>query len=127
MTSWAEALPGWVVRPPRQVADADRMARSLVEVNGSAEAKGVVLTVGWVVGAWSAPLTARPKQDLVTREQAQEESWLALCEAAGEAPSEQELRKLGLVPQRAATGDDAEQAYGIWRTLNWLLGTYTDP
>ena len=115
------------MRPALQVAKVDQMARALVEANGSVEAKGVVLAVSWVVGAWSAPLTGRAKRAPVTRGEAREESWLALCEAAGEPPSEQELGKLGLVRQQAATSDDAERAYGIWRTLSWLLGTYPDP
>lgn len=58
----------------------------------------------------------------MTWEVARAESWVALCVAAGQgAPAAEDWRRLG-VDARPPVTDDREFAYGVWRTLAWLLG-----
>jgi len=51
---------------------------------------------------------------------------VALSLAAGQAaPSKEDWRRLGVDPLPPAK-DDREFAYGVWRTLSWLLGVRED-
>jgi hypothetical protein len=74
------------------------------------------LTIGEV-----APITGR-LADHQDREHARAESWAALCVAAGMPdPTPQDWRRLGADPLPVERADP-EFAYGVWRTLSWLLG-----
>lgn len=57
---------------------------------------------------------------------ARAESWVALSLAAGApAPTATDWQRLGVKPA-ATAADDGEFAYGVWRTLAWLLGVRED-
>ena len=47
--------------------------------------------------------------------------------AAGQMePTDDDWRMLGVEPRPVAVDDDPEFAYGVWRTLSWLLGVRED-
>ena len=47
--------------------------------------------------------------------------------AAGQVePTDEDWRMLGVEPRSVAVDDDPEFAYGVWRTLSWLLGVRED-
>lgn len=118
-------VPAWVAPQHRQVVELHYLTYGLVEAIGDGEARGQLAAVGWVVGGdrtpatyWSAP---------ATWEQARAESWVALCVAAeAPPPTEQDWARLGVSP-RPTVVDDVDSAYGVWRTLAWLLGVRPDP
>jgi len=62
----------------------------------------------------------------VSWEAARAESWVALSMAAGQCgPTDEDWRRLGVEPAPARV-DGLEFAYGVWRTLSWLLGVRED-
>lgn len=63
----------------------------------------------------------------MTFTEARAESWVALSMAAGqgELPS-LDWRMLGVEPRPATVDENPEFAYGVWRTLSWLLGVRED-
>lgn len=62
----------------------------------------------------------------VTWEYARAGSWVALSVAAGQhPPTAKDWRLLGVEPAPPRV-DDREFAYGVWRTLAWLLGVRDD-
>lgn len=81
---------------------------------------GVTATMAWLLIGEVAPVTGRVGDQ--SREAARAESWLALCIAAGQpGPTPEDWRRLGAEPLPARK-DDREFAYGVWRTLAWLMG-----
>ncbi|WP_299737467.1 hypothetical protein, partial [Pseudonocardia sp. 73-21] len=63
----------------------------------------------------------------VSLDEARAESWVALSMAAGQAPpSVDDWRSLRVEPRPAQVEDNTEFAYGVWRTLSWLLGVRED-
>jgi hypothetical protein len=72
-----------------------------------------------------APITGR-LADHQDREHARAESWAALSVAAGMPdPTPDDWRRLGADPLPVERVDP-EFAYGVWRTLSWLLGVRED-
>jgi len=120
----AAIVPEWVVPPVRQVIEMHYVAYRLAEEVRLPQARGVLAAMEWVTGGQAAPVTGLDGP--VTQVAARAESWVALCVAAGVAPSASDWGELGVQP-RAATTQDAELAHWTWRTLAWLLGARRDP
>ena len=113
-------LPSWVARTPDEVCECDRVAGRVIQRGGGERDVGVAATMAWLLIGEVAPLTWRTGQR--SREVARAESWLALCVAAGRpCPTDEDWRRLGAEPLPARV-DDREFAYGVWRTLAWLMG-----
>jgi hypothetical protein len=85
---------------------------------------GINQTLCWLTIGEVAPITHRATPE--GRAEVRAESWAALCIAAGRPePTPGDWRRLGADPlplQRV----DPEFAYGVWRTLSWLLGVRED-
>ena len=123
--TWAEVTPGWVVPPLNEVAEYGQTAFRLEEITRCVQARGQCAALCWLIGRDPAPITRR--QDPVTRETAQSESWFALCLAAGRPFAvEQKWQRLGIAARRTG-GSVPWWAHGVWRTLSWLLGEHDDP
>lgn len=91
---------------------------------GDNRQRGVTATMAWLLIGEVAPVTWRVADS--SREAARAESWLALCIAAGRPdPTPEDWRRLGAEPLPARK-DDREFAYGVWRTLAWLMGVRED-
>jgi hypothetical protein len=135
-------LPSWVVPEFDAVRECERVALRLLDhhpygatTRDSGGASALVwLTLGEVspiagrasVGVFDPPDRSGTWTSGVTRELAQAESWVALCvAAAAPLPTAQDWERLGVGPA-AAVRDDPEYAYGVWRTLSWLLGVRED-
>lgn len=80
--------------------------------------------MAWLLLGEVAPLTGRVAD--LSREAARAESWVALCVAAGQpGPTAEDWRRLGAEPM-PALDTSREVAYGVWRTLAWLMGVRED-
>jgi hypothetical protein len=116
-----EHVPDWCVPPPHAVQEAWASLgrrRSLTSRD-----HGVWETLAWVGLGDTSPLSNVVGRD---RGAARAESWLALCVAAdGPPPTASDWERLGVQP-RAARPVDREVAFGVWRTLAWLLGVRED-
>ncbi|MCW2899057.1 MAG: hypothetical protein JWO67_1322 [Streptosporangiaceae bacterium] len=86
---------------------------------------GVNQTLAWLTFGEVAPITGRLANQR-DRQHARAESWAALCVAAGMPdPTPEDWRRLGADPLPVERVDP-EFAYGVWRTLSWLLGVRED-
>lgn len=100
------------------------MCNRRMELGADQRDKGVSAAVAWLTLGEVSPMTWRSGSP--TWEAARAESWAALCVAAGRSgPTAEDWRRLGADP-RPAVADDREFAYGVWRTLAWLLGVRED-
>jgi hypothetical protein len=143
-------LPSWVVPTADAVQECARVADRLAGVGPPWATKrdaGVASAFVWLTLGEVSPMTWRTCSTSefgtvpgdgpsvapvemwtcgVTWEFARAESWVALCVAAGQgAPAAEDWRRLG-VDARPAVTNDSEFAYGVWRTLAWLLGVRED-
>jgi len=123
-------IPAWVAQEHRRIVELHYLVHQLAEVVGSAQQRGQLAAVEWVTSCRpTAPVTARDER--LTRDAVRAEALVALNVAA-EAPRllEGDWLSFGFdvdvyfVP---ATVRDSEFAYGVWRTLAWLVGTRPDP
>jgi hypothetical protein len=131
-------LPSWVVPELDAVRECERVALRLLDhrpYGATTRDSGAAAALVWLTLGEVSPMTRRASvgvfepQDRsgtwisgVTRELARAESWVALCVAAeAPPPTPQDWERLGVEPAEAA-GEDPEYAYGVWRTLAWLLG-----
>jgi len=118
-------LPPWVACTPDEVHECDQVSgRRIAHGFGGQRELGVVSTMAWLLLGEVAPVTWRVCD--TSREAARAESWLALCIAAGQSmPTPDDWHRLGAEPLPAQqTG--REFAYGVWRTLAWLMGVRED-
>jgi hypothetical protein len=134
-------LPSWVVPELDAVRECERVALRLLDhrpYGATTRDSGVASALVWL--SWEvSPVTKRVSIGLfdppdrsgtwtsgVTRELVRAESWLALCVAAeAPPPTAKDWERLGVEPADAVE-DDREYAYGVWRTLAWLLGVRED-
>jgi hypothetical protein len=118
-------LPSWVNRTPDEVDECEQVSGRLVERGFAGQGQvGVCATFAWLLIGEVSPMTWRAGER--TREVARAESWVALCVAADRAaPTEQDWRRLGAAPLPMRV-ENREFAYGVWRTLAWLLGVRED-
>lgn len=144
-------LPAWVVPPLDAVEACARVAERLRDAGpfrATTRDAGVDAALVWLTLGEASPMTWRPCttaargielprqrgdaaaewwQAGVSFEAARAESWVALCMAAGQGvPTAADWRMLGVEPRAVAVDDDPEFAYGVWRTLSWLLGVRED-
>src|SRR5690348_4584043 len=140
-------LPAWVVPPLHAVEECARLADRRLELGPYRATRrdvGVSAALAWLTLGEVSPVTWRscntsthgvePAREPggaavewwrsgVTFEVARAESWVALSMAAGQLPpTDDDWRMLGVEPRPVALDDDREFAYGVWRTLSWLLG-----
>src|ERR1700754_3253332 len=113
--------PAWAVPPPHALqecwASLDRRRA------WTARDEGTWDVLSWVALGDSAPLTGRIDR---SRDSARAESWVALCVAADvPPPTARDWERLQVEP-RPARKVDPEYAFGVWRTLAWLLGVRED-
>jgi len=126
MTGTKGAIPRWVVPSTLEVNDCHRLDCQVAEVTKAHDTLGQILALEWVCGLRDAPLTDRAEQP-VTRAMARAESWVALCDAAGQSdPTDGDWRQLGAAPLPAVISN-AAFSYGAWRMLTWLLGERAEP
>lgn len=126
MTGTKGAIPRWVVPSTLKVNDCHRLDCQVAEVTGAHDTLGQILALEWVCGLRDAPLTDRAEQP-VTRAMARAESWVALCDAAGQSdPTDGDWRQMGAAPLPAVISN-AAFSYGAWRMLTWLLGERAEP
>ncbi len=135
-------LPSWVVPEFDAVRECERVALRLLEhqpYGATTRDSGVASALVWLTLGEVSPITRRVTVGVfdppdrsgtwtsgVTRELARAESWVALCIAAdAPPPTAQDWERLGVEPAEAVR-DDRECAYGVWRTLAWLLGVRED-
>lgn len=132
-------LPSWVVPEFDAVMECERVARRRLGLGPravTARDSGVTAALAWLTIGEVSPVTRRGSTGGqhadaswtagVSWELARAESWVALCVAAGAPdPTAEDWRRLGVEPALASV-DDAEFAYGAWRTLAWLLGVRED-
>lgn len=144
-------LPAWVVPAIDAVRECERVALRVIgsgPYQATARDSGVAAAFVWLTLGEVSPMTWRvfdePLRGMlppssqpggapvetwtcgVSWEVARAESWVALSVAAGRgAPSAEDWRRLGVVPAPARR-EDREFAYGVWRTLSWLLGVRED-
>ncbi|MBW0089370.1 hypothetical protein I4I73_10405 [Pseudonocardia sp. KRD-184] len=132
-------LPSWVVPDVDAVRECERVSVRRLGLGPravTARDAGVAAALAWLTIGEVSPLTHRAVPGTLhpdgswtpgaTWELVRAESWVALCVAAGAlTPTEEDWRRLGVEPAPAAI-DDAEFAYGAWRTLAWLLGVRED-
>jgi hypothetical protein len=117
-------LPSWVVPTADEVTECERVCRRRAELGADQRDLGVLAALVWLTLGEVAPMTWRSGP--AGRESARTESWVALCVAAGQSgPTEQDWQRLGATSQPPVI-DDQEFAYGVWRTLAWLLGVRSD-
>jgi hypothetical protein len=118
-------LPSWVACTPDEVRECDQVAgRVIARGFASQREVSVAATMAWLLIGEVAPLTWRTGER--SREVARAESWVALCVAAGQPPpTPSDWSRLGADPLPARVGD-REFAYGVWRTLSWLMGVRED-
>ena len=123
-------IPAWVAPDDAQIVELHHLVYRLVDAVGSAEHRGQLAAVEWVTGCRpTAPVTARDER--LTRDAVRAEAIVALNVAA-EASTllERDWPAFGLdmdvyfVP---AAVRDSEFAYGVCRTLAWIVGTRADP
>jgi hypothetical protein len=144
-------LPAWVVPPLHAVEECARVVDRRLELGQYRATRrdvGVSAALVWLTLGEVSPMTWRPCtmstrsveparepgaapvewwESGVTFEVARAESWVALSMAAGQAePIDDDWRMLGVEPRPVAVDDDPEFAYGVWRTLSWLLGVRED-
>jgi hypothetical protein len=136
------ALPSWVVPEFDAVRECERVALRLLDhrpYGATTRDSGVASALVWLTLGEVAPITRRVSVGVfdppdrsgtwtsgVTRELARAESWVALClAAAAPPPTAQDWERLGVEPAEAVR-DDPEYAYGVWRTVSWLLGIRED-
>ncbi|MGE3795981.1 MAG: hypothetical protein AB7I38_18930 [Dehalococcoidia bacterium] len=143
------SLPAWVVPTIDAVDECERVARRVVNARSyelMVRERGVAAALLWLTLGEVSPMTRRvagasirggrfsgPECEAVetwtcgvTREDARAEAWVALSVAAGQhLPTEDDWTLLGVVPALPRI-DDREFAYGVWRTLSWLLGVRDD-
>lgn len=116
--------PAWVVRPYDEVFECRRVSHRLLS-SADPRNSGVFNVLAWLTVDEVSPMTDRPANS-ATWEVARSESWVALCVAAGmPPPTARDWERLGVEPRPVRT-DDREFAYGVWRTLAWLLGVRDD-
>ncbi|QJY45129.1 hypothetical protein [Pseudonocardia broussonetiae] len=132
-------LPTWVVPDFDAVMECERVSRRLLALGPRATTTreaGVAAALVWLTLGEVSPMTHRTTLDGhrsdgkwmsgASCELARAESWVALCLAAGAPePTTDDWHRLGVEPAPAVT-DDPEFAYGVWRTLAWLLGVRED-
>jgi hypothetical protein len=132
-------LPSWVVPDFDAVRECERVSVRRLGLGPcavTARDAGVAAALAWLTIGEVSPLTHRAVPGThhadgswtpgASWKLARAESWVALCVAAGApAPTAEDWRQLGVEPASAAV-DDAEFAYGAWRTLAWLLGVRED-
>jgi hypothetical protein len=117
-------LPSWVVPTADEVGECQRVSWRQIEIGADQRERGVLAALVWLTLGEVSPMTWRVAS--VGWETARAESWLALCLAAGRpGPTELDWQRLGVEP-RPPVSDDREFAYGVWRTLAWLLGVRED-
>lgn len=144
-------LPAWVIPPLDAVLECARVAARLREAGpfrATTRDVGVDAALVWLTLGEASPMTWRPctsatrgieiprqrdgspvewRQVGVSFEVARAESWVALSMASGKPPpTAEDWRMLGVEPRPVAVDDDPEFAYGVWRTLSWLLGVRED-
>ncbi|MGE3414146.1 MAG: hypothetical protein AB7L91_18225 [Dehalococcoidia bacterium] len=143
------SLPAWVVPTIDAVDECERVARRVVTARSyelTSRERGVAAALVWLMLGEVSPMTRRvagssirgvrfsgPECEAVetwtcgvTWEDARAEAWVALSVAAGQRlPTEDDWRLLGVVSALPRI-DDREFAYGVWRTLSWLLGVRDD-
>jgi hypothetical protein len=132
-------LPSWVVPGVGAVRECERVSRRVLDLRphgATTRDAGVAAALVWLTLGEVSPMTHRGAPGVhgpdgswtsgASFELARAESWVALSLAAGApAPGVEDWRRLGVEPAVAVT-DDGEFAYGVWRTLAWLLGVRED-
>jgi hypothetical protein len=110
---------------PDEVRECDEVSgRRVMRGFGGRRELGVAATMAWLLIGEVAPLTGRV--DDLSREAARAEGWLALCIAAGQPPpTPEDWHRLGAEPMPTRE-TEREFAYGVWRTLAWLMGVRED-
>jgi hypothetical protein len=117
-------MPAWVVPTADEVSECVRVCQRRAERGADQRELGVLAALVWLTLGEASPMTWRSEG--IGWEASRAESWVALCVAAGQSrPTELDWRRLGVEPKTAAK-DDPEFAYGVWRTLAWLLGVRED-
>jgi hypothetical protein len=119
------SVPEWVLPDADAVRECYRVSFDVMRRGLDSRDRGVVIALAWVLIGEQSPITGR-RGDETSWEHARAESWVALCLAAGQGPpTERDWQRLGITPKPALTCD-REFAYGVWRTLAWLLGVRED-
>ncbi|MBW0114091.1 hypothetical protein [Pseudonocardia abyssalis] len=132
-------LPSWVVPDYDAVRECERVSVRLIGLGPravTARDAGVAAALVWLTIGEVSPLTHRAVPGTshadgswtpgASWELVRAESWVALSVAAGApAPTAEDWRRLGVEPAPAAV-NDTDFAYGVWRTLAWLLGVRED-
>ena len=122
------AVPAWVVPSALELHDLYSLARSEYNAprGNRPQARGIVGALVWVMGdALVGPVTGRPEQP-VTAAVAKAECWAARAAGDGSRTPEWRLKatcaELGGVcwPLNLEL-IDAEEGYGVYQTLSWLL------
>lgn len=144
-------FPAWLVPPSHAVRECARTVGRRLELGPYRATRrdlGVSAALAWLTIGEVSPMTHQTSavgptrgavpatdggapvewwQSGVSFKEARAESWVALSMAAGEQPpSEDDWRMLGVIPRPTQVTDDPEFAYGVWRTLSWLLGVRVD-
>lgn len=135
-------LPSWVIPEFDAVRECERVSLRLLDhqpYGATTRDAGVAAALVWLTLGEVSPITRRstpgtfepPDQSGTwtsgaTYADVRAESWVALCVAArAPAPTTEDWHRLGVEPATAVR-DDPEFAYGVWRTLSWLLGVRED-
>jgi hypothetical protein len=120
----ALVLPSWVVPTIDEVRECERVCNRRMQLGADQRDTGVLGAIVWFTLGEVSPISWRTGgPDWAT---VRAESWSALCLAAGmPGPTVEDWRRLDVVARPPARSD-REFAYGVWRTLAWLLGVRAD-
>lgn len=118
------APPDWVVPDREDFTDCAKRADRYRHGNCDPRLEGVHRVFIWLTIGERSPITQRLGTE-ATRDMARAESWYALCLAAGqEPPTARDWERLKVEPRPAVAGIDRDFAYGVWTTLQWVLGVF---